>query len=101
MTQGKNVQRGYRRQEITYGATPNYGYGWGNEYGWGQPSVYQDPYQGTYGNWQVPQQTQQTQQTCPDCPLDKVVGSLFLWRPKGPAKPANIGKPATRGKQNL
>ena len=65
--QGKdiNVQGGRKRQDITYGASPDVA----------QASpVYDNPYQATYGNWQVPQQTS---------PADQVVGGLFFWNMDG------------------
>lgn len=67
MKQGKNinVQRGRKRQDITYGAAPDV---------MQVPPVYDDPNQAIYGNWQVPQQTS---------PADQVVGSLFFWKLNG------------------
>ena len=76
MKQGKNmnVQRGIKRQDITYGATPDVAE---------VPPVYQDPNQTPYGNWQVPQQTS---------PADQVVGSLFFWKFKGQNAPTKKPK---------
>ena len=74
--QGKNinVQRGRKRQDITYGAAPD---------GAQVPPVYDDPYQATYSNWQVPQQTS---------PADQVTGSLFFWNMNGKNTPAKKQK---------
>lgn len=85
MKQGKNinVQRGRKRQDITYGTAPDpYGVA-SDTYGAAPtaaevPPVYQDPNQATYGNWQAPQQPS---------PADQVVGGLFFWKLNGQNTP--------------
>lgn len=90
MKQGKNinVQRGRKRQDITYGTAPDpYGVA-SDPYGAAPiasevPPVNQEPNQATYGNWQVPEQPS---------PADQVVGGLFVWKLNGQNTPNNKQK---------